>query len=295
MPASVCQSVAVEGKARAVGIDLELFEAEPRELAVDGTRRRRAGAPEPVRERARARRNLPFPARDIEHGAAENAAGRHIDRDRAGERNAKPGELLKLRSDEGELDQIKPGEADGGAAHLALAVVEQLHLQMGLQVPHLQLCREVPEDRGVVEIEREVGARRGPGEIGCLVDQDDGGIAQADPLQPRHRVVLAGRVEQIVDQGIGRVASSATPASSLPARRTCPSASRTRARLSPISSIDVGAIVPLNRAAPLSPSDAAGTAARVVPLASAIRRSVKWTSSASPQPGQTRTVSSNSK
>ena len=87
--------------------------------------------------------------------------------------------------------------------------------------------------------------------------------------------------------------SSAGSASSPPARCTRPSGSRTRARLSPISSIDVGAIEPLSRAAPLSPSEASGTAARVAPLSSAIRRSVKWTSSASPQPGQTRTVSSN--
>ena len=46
--------------------------------------------------------------------------------------------------------------------------------------------------------------------------------------------------------------------------RSCPSASRARARLRPINSIDVGAMVPLSRAAPLSPSDAEGTAARVV-------------------------------
>ena len=151
----------------------------------------------------RRQRDLARPARDIEVGAAEGAARRQIERERAGERNPDARELGKLGSDGGEPRRVECGERERGAAHLALPMMEQLHLQTGLDIPHLQVGRQVAEDRCVVHVEGEVGARCRPGEAGGLVMEGEGGIAEADALQPRQRMILVGRIEQIGDQGFG--------------------------------------------------------------------------------------------
>ena len=192
---------AVQVKAGAVGIDDEGLENDPRQLAVD-----RACGGEPA-NRNRGRKNrgqgdLPLPARDVEDDAAENAAGSHVEPERARERNAESGEILQVGGDEGELRQVQPGEPDGGAAHLALPVMEQLDFEMDLQFLHLQFHRQMTEDRSVVQIEGEVGVGCRPGEIGHLVAQDEGGIAETDPLELRQRVIFARRVEQVGDQGV---------------------------------------------------------------------------------------------
>ena len=173
---------AIEAELGAVGIDFERPESEPRQLAVD---RARGGEPANRNRRGQdlGQGDFPLPACDIEDHTAENAAGSDIERERAGERNAQASEVLELGDDEGELGQVQPGEPDGGAPHLALAVMEQLHLEMGLQVLHLQLHRQMSQHRIFVQIKGEIGIRRRPVEFGHFVVKDEGGIPETHPLQ----------------------------------------------------------------------------------------------------------------
>ena len=123
---------------RAAGFDFERLESNARQCAVD---RARGGQPA-NRNRCRndlGQGDLSLPARDIEGNAAKNAAGGNVERERAGERNADAVEVLELCGDEGEFRQVQAGKPDDGAPHLAPAVMEQLHLELGLQVLHQQL------------------------------------------------------------------------------------------------------------------------------------------------------------
>ena len=203
MPASACQtSPSKENLGRPVFDDGRL-ETKPRQRVVDRARHLQPAHWDGLREDLRYR-DLARPALDIEEGTAEDAVGRKIERQGAGKRNPHAGKLLELRDDGGELRGIQGSEFDCSAAHPACPVMEQLHVEAGLDILHPEIERQVADDGGLVQIQGDVGIGGRPCEAGALVVESKSGIAQADTLQPAHRVILAGRVEQVGHQRIGR-------------------------------------------------------------------------------------------
>ena len=193
---------ALEREARPPGFDDGRLETEPRQRVVDRARHLQPAHRDGLREDLW-HRNLARPALDIEEGTAEDAVRGKIERQGARKRNPHTGKLLELRDDGGELRGVQASESDCGAAHLACPVMKQLHVEAGLDILHPEIKRQVADDGGLVQVQGDVGIGRRPCEAGALVVEGESGIAQADTLQPPHRVILAGRVEQIGHQRIG--------------------------------------------------------------------------------------------
>ena len=101
------------------------------------------------------------------------------------------------------MRRVQPGELDRGAAHLALPVVEELDVEPGFDLLHLQIHGQATDDRRFVHIEGKVGLRCLPRQSRHVVVKDERRVAQADPSELCQRMVLlARRIEQVGHQRV---------------------------------------------------------------------------------------------